>query len=102
MGTDLHVMAQTGCCYSVFWLFVVCCLLLVKTAVATTMVIVVAFRTEDNNYDQLMVDKPPTNQQTRNCLFIVSISSLSLLRCFCRFDLFFIDFWISLHRGRLF
>ena len=33
----------------------------------TTMVILVACVTRNNNYDQLLFNEPPTNQQTRNC-----------------------------------
>ena len=52
----------------------VSCLLLVTTTVVTTMVVIVVFCTKTNNYDQLLVNKPPTNQQTRNC-HLLSLAS---------------------------
>ena len=42
---------------------VVYCLLLVTTTVVTTMVIMVVFCTTSTNYDQLLVNKPPTNEK---------------------------------------
>ena len=52
---------------SIACLLVVYCLLLVTITVVTTMVMIVVFVTKPINYDQLLVNKPPTNQQTRNC-----------------------------------
>ena len=47
---------------------IVYCLLLATITVTTTMVIIVAMlQKQTNNYDQLLVNKSPTDQETRNC-----------------------------------
>ena len=57
-------------------LLVLLLLLLVTITVTTTMDIMVVFGvTTNTNYDQWLVHKQPTNQQTRNCHMIKLIAS---------------------------
>ena len=51
-------------------LLVICFLLLVRITIAT-MVIIAVCCANNNKYDQRLLIKQPTNQQTRNCLIRV-------------------------------
>ena len=61
---------------------VVDCLLLVTITVTTAMVSIVAFCTKANNYDQLLVNKPPTNEKPSD-VGLVAVVSLCVLFLFC-------------------
>ena len=58
------------------------CLLLVTITVVLTMVIIVVFYTKTDNYDQLLVNRPPTSQQTRNC-HVVFVDSVVIVMVCC-------------------